>query len=138
MGIIVNDALQMARARAAEERRRAELPEVQQAALEQAIDRGDDELSAAIAREIRNRLLKESDEFLVIDRFGIDLPETVNAGTMLLAVKGLIEGLRNVTCNPWADYRQALRDLPEQKGFPLRIKWPDAPGVLPSAWTVQP
>lgn len=27
----------------------------------------------------------------------------------------------------WANYRQALRDVPEQPGFPLDIVWPVAP-----------
>ncbi len=27
----------------------------------------------------------------------------------------------------WVSYRQALRDLPAQKGFPVKIKWPVAP-----------
>ena len=27
----------------------------------------------------------------------------------------------------WKAYRQALRDLPAQKGFPVKIKWPVAP-----------
>lgn len=27
----------------------------------------------------------------------------------------------------WLDYRQALRDLPEQSGFPWEITWPEAP-----------
>ena len=27
----------------------------------------------------------------------------------------------------WAPYRQALRDLPEQAGFPLDVAWPQAP-----------
>lgn len=27
----------------------------------------------------------------------------------------------------WADYRQALRDVPEQDGFPTDIVWPTAP-----------
>jgi len=27
----------------------------------------------------------------------------------------------------WADYRQALRDVPEQAGFPFDIEWPTAP-----------
>lgn len=27
----------------------------------------------------------------------------------------------------WAQYRQALRDVPSQDGFPLRIKWPEQP-----------
>ena len=28
---------------------------------------------------------------------------------------------------PWMDYRQALRDLPKQSGFPESIEWPEAP-----------
>jgi hypothetical protein len=28
----------------------------------------------------------------------------------------------------WATYRQALRDLPEQPGFPLEVGWPVRPG----------
>jgi hypothetical protein len=27
----------------------------------------------------------------------------------------------------WATYRQALRDIPAQAGFPWTIDWPDAP-----------
>ncbi len=27
----------------------------------------------------------------------------------------------------WATYRQALRDIPEQAGFPQDIQWPDPP-----------
>ena len=27
----------------------------------------------------------------------------------------------------WATYRQALRDVPTQSGFPWTINWPDAP-----------
>ena len=28
---------------------------------------------------------------------------------------------------PWADYRQALRDVPQQTGFPTDINWPTKP-----------
>lgn len=27
----------------------------------------------------------------------------------------------------WRDYKQQLRDVPEQEGFPLNITWPDIP-----------
>jgi hypothetical protein len=29
----------------------------------------------------------------------------------------------------WADYRQALLDVPQQAGFPNTINWPNKPGV---------
>jgi len=32
-----------------------------------------------------------------------------------------------VNAQAWADYRQALRDLPEQSGFPGDITWPIPP-----------
>jgi len=27
----------------------------------------------------------------------------------------------------WADYRQALRDIPQQEGFPENVVWPEKP-----------
>ena len=32
---------------------------------------------------------------------------------------------------PWRTYRQELRDVPEQSGFPWAVVWPLAPGALP-------
>ena len=32
-----------------------------------------------------------------------------------------------VNSQAWVDYRQALRDVPEQAGFPTDINWPVAP-----------
>ena len=29
----------------------------------------------------------------------------------------------------WAEYRQALRDITAQPGFPTDVQWPTAPGV---------
>jgi hypothetical protein len=29
----------------------------------------------------------------------------------------------------WATYRQALRDIPSQSGFPLTVIWPQEPGA---------
>lgn len=31
------------------------------------------------------------------------------------------------TKDKWAPYRQALRDVPQQAGFPWEVQWPDAP-----------
>jgi hypothetical protein len=30
----------------------------------------------------------------------------------------------------WTDYRQALRDVPDQEGFPLDVNWPIEPSVF--------
>ena len=29
----------------------------------------------------------------------------------------------------WSNYRQALRDIPSQAGFPNTVTWPEEPGV---------
>lgn len=59
-----------------------------------------DELSG-MARGQRNILLQQTDWTQVLDT--------------------------QVDRNAWANYRQALRDLPEQAGFPHNIIWPTAP-----------
>jgi hypothetical protein len=53
-----------------------------------------------VFRNKRNRLLKETDWWAVSDR------------TMTQAE---------------TDYRQALRDVPQQAGFPIHITWPTEP-----------
>ena len=53
-------------------------------------------------REERNKLLGESDWTQ-----GKDIPDEIST--------------------PWAEYRQALRTLPEQEGFPSNVTWPEAP-----------
>ncbi len=62
------------------------------------------EYKAAEARYHRNSLLSQSDW-----RMLLDIPE------------------KHVTV--WAIYRQALRDVPQQEGFPETIIWPTAPTI---------
>lgn len=35
----------------------------------------------------------------------------------------------DATAALWSPYRQALRDVPTQKGFPSTVAWPTAPGA---------
>ena len=67
-----------------------------------AVEEGNEDQAAAAARAYRNRLLEESDNMLVPDR-------------------------PNVDTFAWRTYRQALRDITEQEGFPFNIVWPEAP-----------
>jgi Phage tail assembly chaperone protein len=67
------------------------------------------ELSADAARRQRNTLLTDADR--VVER-AID---TANASDEKAA----------------RAYRQALRDVPAQRGFPLEIEWPECPGQQP-------
>jgi hypothetical protein len=73
---------------------------------------GDDcerELSANAARRKRNAFLTDADR--LVER-AID---TANASDEKAA----------------RTYRQALRDVPAQRGFPLEIEWPEYPGQQP-------
>ena len=83
--------------------------------------------AAAAVRAARERLLSESDAKMVLDRMGLDLPDRITTTTMLTALKALIEGLKNAVAGDWAKYRQALRDIPDQPGFPFEIDWPEKP-----------
>lgn len=56
------------------------------------------------ARETRNRLLLESD--------WTQMPDVTLSNKQA-----------------WADYRQALRDITDQPGYPLEITWPTHPGA---------
>lgn len=67
-----------------------------------AVEKQDVEEAAEAAREWRNCLLADCDSMMVPDRPGVNVPA-------------------------WTDYRQALRDVPEQAGFPLAIVWPEKP-----------
>lgn len=73
----------------------------------QAPEPTDQELADA-ARAQRNRALAATD-FIVLS----DAPYTNKAA--------------------WCAYRQALRDVPEQAGFPREIEWPAAPSLWADA-----
>lgn len=60
-------------------------------------------IASARARETRNKLLLECDWTQLLDS--------------------------PVDREPWAAYRQELRDIPGQPGFPWDVQWPSAPGA---------
>ena len=45
-----------------------------------------------------------------------------------LATEENLRALGEALVGSWAEYRQMLRDLPQQEGWPLAIQWPTAPG----------
>ncbi len=83
----------------------------------------DSEAAAVFARRIRNELLKQSDAELSLDRMGLTVP----TGTTFTAWLAFFKQLGDVLTGEWAIYRQALRDLPEQEGFPLDVTFPTEP-----------
>lgn len=87
----------------------------------------DREETAERVRAARNVLLVASDAQVAFDRYSFDLSDHVTTATMLTAFVGLIDALRSLTAGSWAKYRQALRDLPAQPGFPYNVEWPVKP-----------
>ncbi len=118
------ESIRMARMEAAIDKIRSEEPDVQEKALQFAVEQGDEETAAEIARKIRNRLLAESDAEVALDRLGLQAP-TVGSPTAWLA---FLKKLGQALAGEWAEYRQALRDLPQSEGWPLNIVWPNSPG----------
>lgn len=72
---------------------------------------------AATVRAERDQLLAASDKEFALDRLGLDCssPEM-----LLAALAGKING-------EMAEYRQALRDITAQPGFPYTVEFPKKP-----------
>lgn len=87
----------------------------------------DYQLEASKVREKRNELLADSDKFLLLDRLGISLPSEITAVTLLTSVKEFFDNLKEVLNGEWADYRQKLRDITKQEGFPYNVEFPKKP-----------
>lgn len=102
---------------------RAEMDDVIQTAYEEAVKQKDEESAAKYARMIRNHLLDESDKQFSFDRLLPDAP----SGSSFTNWLSWLKELAGIVSNKWAIYRKALRDLTDQEGFPLNIKWPEEP-----------
>ena len=84
----------------------------------------------AVAKEVRekrNKLLEESDKQLLLDRLNINLPSEITAGTLLSVVIELFDNLKSILNGEWAKYRQNLRDITTQEGFPYNVEFPEKP-----------
>lgn len=78
-------------------------------------------------REIRNKLLQESDKNMVLDRLGFEIPESITMTNILSVIKSFFAVLENAKNGDWATYRQQLRDLTRQEGFPYNVEFPSKP-----------
>lgn len=107
----------LARAEALTNLQKSQLPEVLKNAYQAACQSGDEQAAADAARALRNKLLELTDKEMSLDRLGLDIRNTIT----LLATLGTI------FAGEWATYRQALRDIPQQDGFPFNVAWPNSP-----------
>ena len=79
---------------------RAEMDDVLRSVYDKAVTDNDESAAASACRKIRNHLLEETDKYMLADR-----PYSED----------------------WATYREALRELPEQEGFPFDVTFPQLP-----------
>ena len=75
---------------------------------------------AAEVRAIRDKLLAESDKEMMIDRMGLEVPTGVSFSSWLEFLKKLASAVSGNL----AKYRQELRDIPQQEGFPYCVVFP--------------
>ena len=115
----------LARAEAMADAQKSELMETLKAAYERACEERNEEDAAAFARKIRNKMLDDSDNRMSLDRFGLVVP----MGITFTAWLQFFKGLGNIITGEWAKYRKALRDLPEQEGFPFNVEFPIPPDM---------
>ena len=115
----------LAQAEAMAAAQKAETMEVLQAAYKRACEDLNEEDAAAFARKIRDKLLNETDSRVALDRFNISVP----SGTSFTAWLSFLKSLGEIITGAWAIYRQALRDLPEQEGFPFNVTFPTPPEI---------
>ena len=126
--ITSNEQMRLAKMEAMCDQLRSEMSDVLERAYAIAVEERDEDRAAELARKIRNKLLDASDKYNTVDRvFNFDLPETISTTNVISAVKALIEGINGITVNDWSVYRQHLRDITDQPGFPFDIDWGTAP-----------
>lgn len=81
----------------------------------------EEKVLAAEIRKKRDELLKETDQEMCIDRMGLEIP----SGTTFTSWLSFFKSFGNaITDGKIAKYRQALRDIPQQDGFPYNVEWP--------------
>ena len=96
--------------------------ESQKEAWRTLVKKKDYDQTAEEIRKIRNQLLEQSDKDMTIDRIVSDIPRDPSSITAFLPfLKSLIASLSG----KMAKYRQALRDVPQQEGFPYHVVWPE-------------
>lgn len=123
MSIQNNDTLRISRLETICEGITGQMNDVIKEAYEKAVENKDEELAASLARKLRDNLLKESDSRVAFDRFDIKVP----SGSSFSSWLSFLKSLGKILTSDWSKYRQELRDLPQQPGFPFDIKFPNIP-----------
>lgn len=79
-----------------------------------------------LAEEIRakrNKLLEETDSEMCLDRMNLEVP----SGTSFSSWLNFFKSIGNAITGDMAKYRQELRDITNQEGFPYEVTFPKKP-----------
>lgn len=79
--------------------------------------------AAAAVRAARNDLLSGTDADMALDRLGLNAP----SGTTFTAWLSFLKTIGEAVGGSMAKYRQQLRDITTQAGFPYEVTWPEKP-----------
>ena len=94
------------------------------------LQRAKDEEYNEIAQNVRTRrnaLLSDTDKNMCIDRLGLAVPETITEDNVINVITDVLKLLENAVDGDWAEYRQKLRDITKQEGFPYIVEFPKKP-----------
>ena len=106
--------------------------------LDSTVNKEKEDMSNKV-RGLRNKLLEETDKEMTFDRLGIkledfEIPEKLTITNIYDFVTSLAHALKsfgklfsNVNNSAMAKYRQELRDITKQEGFPFNVVFPDKP-----------
>lgn len=78
-------------------------------------------------REKRDKLLEETDKEMVLDRLKLNMPEDISMTNLIPGIKEFFTSFKDIFNSKMAKYRQSLRDVPQQEGFPYNVSWPEKP-----------
>ncbi len=118
-----NIYLRLSRCEAVCNQLRYEMDDILKEAYDNACEQQDAEQAAALARKIRNRLLAATDDKCTLDRVLPDVP----SGSTFTSWLAWLKALGDIKTNEWGSYRQHLRDITDQQGFPFDIDWGTEP-----------
>lgn len=85
------------------------------------------DMKAKEIRSMRDKLLSDTDKNMVLDRLGFEIPDKITMTNLLSVVTSLFNVLNSAKSGEWAVYRQQLRDLTKQDGFPYNVEFPKKP-----------
>lgn len=84
---------------------------------------------ASKIREKRNKLLEKTDKEMCLDRLNIQFPSELTATNLLSNIKQFLKVFSDAFNGDMAKYRQELRDITKQKGFPYEVEFPKEPNT---------